>query len=191
MRQRNTYLIIMSVGALYLAGCGDKETSAQEAKAVDSNTEPAVDTIDNSASKPIETAVETIEDMPSESIEPVISAKVAEPKDFADEYASLIGDSAKGKRVFVKCMACHGVVEGQNKIGPSLYGIVGRSAGAIENFKYSAAMAGSDVVWSDEALFAYLKDPKAYLPGNKMIFPGIADAQQRADLIAFLKTTTQ
>ncbi|MEO0880520.1 MAG: cytochrome c family protein [Pseudomonadota bacterium] len=107
------------------------------------------------------------------------------------ELAGLTGDAAKGKRVFVKCMACHAVQEGQNRVGPSLYGIVGRAAGSVDGFNYSEANANSGIVWSENVLFEYLEAPQEYIPGTRMIFQGLPVAQDRADVIAYLKSVPQ
>jgi len=104
------------------------------------------------------------------------------------EYASYDGDAAAGKRVFVKCMACHSIQEGQNRVGPSLYGVVGREAGTVDGFNYSDANADSGITWTEETLFAYLENPQEYIPGTKMIFPGLPKPQDRADVIAYLKS---
>ena len=104
---------------------------------------------------------------------------------------SLTGDPVKGKRLYAQCQACHAVVEGQNRVGPSLYGVVGRKAGAVESFKYSPAMANSGIVWTEDTIFAYLENSQAYLPGNRMFFPGVAKPQDRVDIIAYLKSLTE
>lgn len=100
------------------------------------------------------------------------------------------GDVAKGEKVFKKCAACHTLEEGKNKVGPSLYGVFGRAAGTLEDYKYSKAMIGSGIVWNDENMDAYLKKPRAFLKGTKMAFAGLKKDDQRADLIAFLKEKT-
>lgn len=105
-------------------------------------------------------------------------------------FASLTGDAAAGKRVFAQCMSCHGVEEGVNKTGPSLAGIVGRTAGSVEGYNYSPANANSGVTWTEENMYVYLEDPRGYIPNTKMIFPGLKNAQDRADVIAFLKDPT-
>lgn len=98
------------------------------------------------------------------------------------------GDPAAGKRVFNQCQACHTVVKGKNGLGPSLNGVIGRKVGTAEGFKnYSPAMQKSDVVWSEETLDKYLADPKAFIPGNRMIFVGLKKPEDRANVIAFLK----
>jgi cytochrome c len=93
-----------------------------------------------------------------------------------------------GERTFKKhCTACHTVEKGKNKIGPSLAGIVGRRAGTIEGFKYSEANVKSDVLWDEAKLEVYLEDPKKFMPGNKMVFNGVKKAEERREIIAYLK----
>lgn len=103
-------------------------------------------------------------------------------------YASLTGDATKGEKVFAQCKACHVVEAGQNRVGPSLAGLVGRKAGSIEGFSYSAANKGSGVTWDEETLFTYLEAPQKFMPGTKMAFAGLKNPQDRADVIAYLKT---
>jgi cytochrome c len=104
----------------------------------------------------------------------------------AASYADLTADAAAGERVFALCRSCHVLDEGVNRVGPSLHQIVGRTAGTVEGFNYTDANSNSGIVWSEEELFTYLKDPQAAIPGTRMAFPGIADDQQRADLVAYL-----
>ena len=102
----------------------------------------------------------------------------------------LAQDAAAGEKVFTKCKACHIVDGDTNKIGPSLKGVVGRTAGTHEGFKYSKAMveAGEKgTVWSDDTLSAYLREPKAYIKGNKMAFVGLKKDEDLANVIAYLK----
>lgn len=101
------------------------------------------------------------------------------------------GDAAAGKKVYNKCKACHALEAGKKKIGPSLHGIFGRTAGSVEGYKYSSAMKDSGVVWTEENIAAYMEKPKEFIAGNKMAFPGLKKEQQRADLIAYLKEATQ
>ena len=98
-------------------------------------------------------------------------------------------DVDNGAKVFKKCMACH-AIDDKNKIGPSLKGIVGRKAATVEGFKYSDAMlakGAEGVVWDEATLATYLPDPKAFVPGTKMAFPGLKKPEEVTDLIAFLK----
>jgi cytochrome c len=111
---------------------------------------------------------------------------------FAAAPAWAEGDAANGEKVFKRCAACHAVGEdAKHKIGPHLNDVVGRTAGAAEGFRYSKSMieAGeSGVAWSDETLDAYLADPKGYIKGNRMSFAGLRKDDERADVIAYLKT---
>jgi len=96
-------------------------------------------------------------------------------------------DAAAGKQAFAQCAACHSV-EGANGLGPSLQGIVGRKSGTFPGFRYSRAMKAAGIAWDEKNLDAYLTEPQKLVPGNLMPFSGVADAKQRADLIAYLKT---
>lgn len=98
-------------------------------------------------------------------------------------------DPAKGKSVFQRCAICHRVEKnGGNGLGPNLFGIVGRKAGTVADFSYSAAMKNSGIVWSTDKLTAYIEHPAAVVPGNKMAFAGVTDTGQRADVVAYLAT---
>jgi cytochrome c len=99
------------------------------------------------------------------------------------------GDPAAGKSIFSRCAACHNATKGgPNMIGPNLFGVVGRNAGTKPGFSYSNAMKSSGITWTPDKLDAYLTHPAQVVPGNRMSFAGIADAKQRADLIAYLGT---
>lgn len=100
--------------------------------------------------------------------------------------AALDGDVKAGKKVFKKCKACHKVKEGKNGAGPSLFQIVGATAGQVEGFKYSKAMSGSGLVWDAETLTAFLTKPKSYLPGTSMAFPGLKKDADITNVIAYL-----
>lgn len=97
-------------------------------------------------------------------------------------------DVEAGQKSFNKCRACHQVGEGaKNVVGPMLNGLFGRKSGTIEGYNYSDANKNSGITW-DEAVFAdYIKDPKAKIPGTKMVFAGIKNDQEIKDLTAFLK----
>jgi len=97
-------------------------------------------------------------------------------------------DAAAGQRGFAQCRACHSVVRGQNRIGPSLAGIAGRRIASVPGFNYSAALKKRTGNWTDANLNAWLTRPAAWAPGTRMAFAGISDAKRRADMIAYLKT---
>ena len=101
-------------------------------------------------------------------------------------------DVAAGQTQFNKCKICHTVeAGGHSAVGPNLHGIFGRKAGTADNFSYSAAMKNSGIVWNDDTLTKYLRDPKGVVPGGKMACPGIKDDKQLADLLAYLHEATQ
>jgi cytochrome c len=102
------------------------------------------------------------------------------------------GDPGRGQRVFNACAQCHSLEPNRNMTGPSLAELWNRKAGSLPSFpRYSPALQSSDVVWNDKTLDEWIKDSQHVIPGNQMTFPGVKDAQQRADLLAFLKQATQ
>ena len=99
--------------------------------------------------------------------------------------------AAEGAKVFKKCAACHSINEGGgNKIGPALWGVLGRSAGSIPNYKYSKAMAVHGKNWSFEEMNGFLIKPKGWIKGTKMSFAGLKKAKDRASIILFMNTQT-
>lgn len=96
------------------------------------------------------------------------------------------GDAASGEKLFAPCKACHNFVK--NGVGPDLKGVVGRKAGTYEGYSYSAPMKASGITWDEANLQEWLKNPKAKVPGTKMIFPGYPDPKKVNDVIAYLKT---
>ena len=99
------------------------------------------------------------------------------------------GDVAAGEKVFKKCKACHVVDAEKHKTGPHLVNIMGRAAGSADGYKkYSAAMKSSGIVWNEETLDGYLEKPKAYVKGTRMVFAGLRKEEDRANVIAYLKS---
>jgi cytochrome c len=98
-------------------------------------------------------------------------------------------DAAAGEAVFKsQCAICHSPLAGKNMVGPSLFGLVGRTAGQVPGFHYSAANKASGDVWSEANLDRYLTNPRAMIPGTIMTYAGLKDATKRANLIAYLAT---
>jgi cytochrome c len=106
----------------------------------------------------------------------------------ASAGAALAQDVEKGQKSFNKCLPCHSIGDdAQNKIGPELNGLDGRHSGTVANFSYSDANKNSGIVWDEANFKEYIKDPKAKIPGTKMIFAGIKNEQEISDLWAYLK----
>ncbi|OEZ85099.1 cytochrome c2 [Janthinobacterium sp. HH104] len=113
---------------------------------------------------------------------PIAIAQAAAP-------AALKGNAEAGKAAFRKCASCHQVgPSARGGFGPKLTGVIGRKAGATTDYKYSAAMKNANIVWTEQNLASFLKAPSDFIPGNNMRFWGIGNAQQVADLLAYLRT---
>lgn len=201
-------VILAAAGAVALAACGGPKESAPAAApapaadAASADAAPAQPAADEPAVEPaaVETTMAPDAGAATHSDATMAAPDAAAPAADAvvtpaaataaagEDYAAFTGDPVAGKRVFVKCLACHVVTEGQNRVGPSLYGIVGRPAGSIAGFAYSPANKNSGITWTEDVMFAYLKNPQAYIPGTKMVFPGLPSGQDRADVIAYLKS---
>lgn len=101
------------------------------------------------------------------------------------------GDAAKGERLYRACAVCHSVDEGVNKVGPSLYNIMGLQAATIEGYRYSKAMKAYGAegnIWNEENMDVFLTSPRKAVPRTKMGYPGMRKAEDRKDLIAYLLT---
>lgn len=103
--------------------------------------------------------------------------------------AAAAGDVKAGERVFLKCRACHQVGENaKNVVGPVLNGLFGRPAGSAPGYSYSKANKESGLVWDEATFREYIADPRARIPGTKMVFAGLKKEQEIDDLVAYLKT---
>lgn len=103
-------------------------------------------------------------------------------------FAQAKGDPVAGKKIFMRCVACHAVQPGAGaKMGPNLAGVVGRKSGSAAGFKYSAAMQKAKLTWNDATLDKWLTKPSAVVPGTSMAFPGLPNPADRANVIAYLK----
>ncbi len=97
-------------------------------------------------------------------------------------------DAANGEKVFAQCRACHQVGENaKNAAGPVLNGLLGRKAGTVEGYNHSPANKNSGLTWDEATFTDYIKDPKAKVPGTKMVYAGLKDEQRINDLVAYLK----
>jgi cytochrome c len=126
---------------------------------------------------------------PKEGAAGAAAAAPAAPFDAGKVVAQVANASAEnGQATFKKCMACHTADKGgPNRVGPNLYGIVGRKAGSHEGFAYSEAMKAHPP-WTYEALATYLHNPRGTVPGTKMVFAGVEEQGDLADLLAYLRT---
>ena len=128
------------------------------------------------------------------------AAASARPAPTSAEKAALLAslpapynsaDLENGRRVFARCRACHTLNEGgPNMTGPNLFGVFGREAGSHPGYNYSNVVRDADFAWDAERLDHWLENPREFLRGNKMSFPGIPDAGDRRDVIAWLKVET-
>jgi cytochrome c len=102
------------------------------------------------------------------------------------------GNAARGERMYRACVACHSLDPDRNMTGPTLAELWNRKSGSLPSFpRYSLALKSAGIIWNDDTLNEWIKDPQHFIPGNTMTFPGMKDARQRADLLAFLKEVTQ
>jgi cytochrome c len=99
------------------------------------------------------------------------------------------GDAARGQILYAECQICHQIQ--RNVIGPRHLGLFGRKAGSLPDYNYSTALKNSGIVWNEQTLDRWLQGPAKMVPGTKMIFAGVADPQERADIIAYLKEATK
>lgn len=102
--------------------------------------------------------------------------------------AQAAGDPARGKALFGQCGFCHSTEAGRHGMGPSLQGIYGRSGAQAAGFSYSPALKEAGVQWNDATLLCWLSNPATMVPGNRMMFAGVADKAAREDLVSYLKT---
>lgn len=191
-----------------------EETVAETTEAAADTAEAATESVADAVSDVADEAEATVEEAAADATETVTSAVgnlASAAQDAADsaqdavegaveeatdrvsaeaiaQYTALTGDAAKGARIFNQCRACHQLAEGRNAVGPSLYGVIGRDAGSIEGFRYSEANANSGITWTEATLFTYLENPRGFIPGTNMAFNGLKRPQDRADVIAYIKS---
>jgi cytochrome c len=99
------------------------------------------------------------------------------------------GDPVRGQQDYAQCQICHNIQ--RNSIGPRHMGLFGRKAGSLPDYNYSTALKNSGIVWNEQTVDQWLQGPSKMVPGTKMIFAGVSDPQERADIIAYLKEATK
>jgi cytochrome c len=119
---------------------------------------------------------------------PILAALIALHMIAGSPPASAAGDPARGEKLYGRCQGCHSI--DVNRVGPRHQGLLGRMAGSLEDYNYSDAMKASGVVWDEATLDQFLTAPREFVKGTKMPFAGMKDAEERADLIAYLKQAT-
>jgi cytochrome c len=103
------------------------------------------------------------------------------------DVAHAQGDATRGEKHFEDCASCHSLMNGLNGVGPSLFGVFGRKAASLDDYRYSPALKRSGIVWSPQTLDNFIADPQKAVPANRMPYAGLTDAAGRADLIAYLQ----
>ena len=170
MRNLRGYLGLIALSAALAACGGKKEEAAAPAAEAPAAAAPAADAAAPAAAKIAADDVTTVD---------------------GTKFADMKGDAAAGEKIFTQCKTCHVIDAGVNRIGPSLHGIIGRKAGEVAGYSYSAANKGSGITWTAEKLYQYLEKPARVVPGTKMAFAGLAKGQDRADVIAYLTSATK
>jgi cytochrome c len=111
--------------------------------------------------------------------------------DLCGHFSGAAAADSRGKEIFKTCHACHSIDEdGENMLGPNLWGVYGAKSASKPDFAYSTALKSSGIVWTDENLSKWLSGPTKFLPGSKMAFPGLADEADRQAVIAYLKSNS-
>ncbi len=152
------------------------EEAVEEEAVAEAPAEEAVE--EEMAAAPAEEAVE----------EEVVEAPAEEAVEEMSAFAQMVadGDVRAGQRVWNQCRACHVADQEQNRVGPHLVGLVGRESNSVEGFRYSGALP--DVVWTLDVLDTYLEDPRGFAPGTSMVFNGLRNQEDRANLLAYIES---
>lgn len=184
-----------AASALALAACGGGEPAEEAAPQGDAETHSRVETGHGpnapergTAGDEAETGADTMAgaDEPAAGMSQEARTILA---GFGAPYSE--ADLENGQRVFRRCAACHTLEDGaRHLVGPNLHGIFGREAGSAEGFRFSGALESADFEWTPQQLDEWLANPREFLPGNRMAFPGLRDEQDRTDVIAYIAVET-
>lgn len=186
---------VASAALLAACGGGSPETETETAATTPAADTPAASagTVDTPESAPVDMAeaTETVTDMVEDAVAEVVDGP--DPSvilaALGDAYAA--ADLSNGQRQFRRCQSCHTLNEGgRHTVGPNLYGIMGAPAAAQERFSYSRQLTESGLVWDAATMDAWLENPRSMVPGNRMSFVGLRDADARRDVIAYLAVET-
>ncbi|MEM8793537.1 MAG: cytochrome c family protein [Pseudomonadota bacterium] len=163
------------------------EEATQSSEAAE-QAEEASEELAVAANTATEEVTQEATEAPQETEEAATAPAETEVAAAGGAYAALIANASakQGRRVFRKCRACHKVDEGQNSVGPSLYGIINKDIASTEGFSYSDALAAKDGAWTLENLMGFLEAPKSWAPGTKMGFGGLKDEEDRINVITYL-----
>jgi len=162
---------------VFLAGCAQETGAPKSDAAAEAGAKAAQ--IRDQAVDATDAAAESAAAVAGEASRPDINALMAD------------ADPDSGKRLFMFCQACHTVAaDGPNKVGPNLHGFIGQPAAQVSGFAYSDALSQSGITWDLAAIDQWIEGPAAMVPGTTMVFAGIKDAEQRANLIAYLQQVT-
>ena len=153
-------IILITILTFALGGCGESETDAGQ----------------GAGTKVVPLTAATLGEQ-----------TILSSRDYLAQDAYAAADTSRGKTLSMQCRACHTLEQGgANVLGPNLFGLFGRSAGSLVDYSYSVALATGGFTWTPRALDAWLAQPFAFLPGNRMSFPGLPDRDDRNAVIAFL-----
>lgn len=185
--------LVTAVSALVLAACGGEEPGGETpAPEGDAASHSRVET-GHGPEEPARAAADTSAEADSGTQEPAEAGMSQQAQAILADFGAPYTEASleNGRRVFRRCAACHTLGQGERHlVGPNLYNVFGREAGTAESFRYSDALQEADFVWTAQRLDEWLANPREFLPGNRMAFPGLSSQQDRIDVIAHVAVET-